>query len=515
MTSAADSQVWSPHTLRRSRPLRTGRTWDNPDSDQSPPWRGLLVERLLRQTAQRSPNAVAMVEADQTTSYRELDMMADRAASGLARLGLRQGDVVALSAGNSPETLAVMFGASRAGLIVLPINRMNTDDEIQYQMREADAVILLSPESGHGPSAEELIASGEPDTPPRIDVDETSPFWVRFTSGTTGRPKGYAMSHRAVTLMAHYAHAEFHYRSDDTLLVNAPLAHAAFAFATAIVATGGAMALSDFDPERIWLDCDRYGATQLFLVPTMLAMSLSSEGSASTVRQITVAGSALLPSLKERAAKRLPHVQFAEMYGASEVGMFTALHSHEAAGRVGSVGLPRFGYSLRVLDDNGRQLPAGEVGTIYVQGPSMSDGPIGGTVESEHRVRDGWVTPGDMGWLDDDGFLYLADRRSDLIVSGGLNVYPAEVENVLQQVDEVGEVVVVGIADDVWGQRVTAVLTGGVPEHVLDEHCRKLLSGYKIPRQYIRVEELPKTPTGKVKRAAVRDLVAERQPNGT
>lgn len=489
-------------------PLRADRPWDYVEEfgDRPPPWRRLLVERILRQTAQRTPTAPAVACGDRVTTWGEFDAMADRAANGLARLNARPGDVVALSAANSAETLAMMFGMSRAGLVVLPINTMNRPEEIDHQVRETGAVMVLSQD---GLSAEEVIASGDAE-PPGVDVDEASPFHIRFTSGTTGRPRGYAVSHRAVSLMIQQLCAELRYGADDTLLVNAPLAHAAFAFAGAIVAAGGAMALAAFDAERIWHDCDHHEVTQLFMVPTMLAMALPSGGAASTVRQSALAGSALTLALKQRAAARFPHVEFTELYGSSELGMVTALHDREAADHVGSEGLPRFGYSVRILDDAGREVLRGEVGTVYFQGPSLADGPVGSILLPPNAIRDGWVTSGDMGSVDDDGFVYLADRRSDLIVSGGLNVYPAEVENILQQVDEIGEVVVAA-EDPVWGQRVTAVLTGDAPDDVLDAHCRQKLAGYKIPRRYVRVNDLPKTASGKLKRGAVRELFRHHQ----
>ena len=188
--------------------------------------------------------------------------------------------------------------------------------------------------------------------------------------------------------------------------------------------------------------------------------------------------------------------------------MITALHGRERGGRTGSVGLPRFGYSLTILDDDGNPLPPGEIGTVYVQGPSMSDGFIGSVPAPANAVRDGWVTPGDMGSVDEDGFLYLADRRSDLIISGGMNVYPAEVENALLEVDGVREAVVIGVPDDTWGQRVTAVIVGDAGADVLDAHCRATLAGYKIPRRYEFVDHIPRSPAGKPLRRTVREQLA-------
>jgi acyl-CoA synthetase (AMP-forming)/AMP-acid ligase II len=469
-----------------------------------PPWRRLLVERLLRLTAERTPTAPALIAADHITTWRELDELADRAADGLARIGAHHGDIVALSAGNTPATLAMMFGMSRAGVTVLPINPMNSASEIAFQLADSGAKLLLSPETT---PVEAVIDAGRPN-PTQADIDENAPFWVRFTSGTTGKPRCYSVSHRAISLLAQQLAMELNYRSDDRMLVNAPLAHAAFAFAAAMVVVGGSMRVSTFDAESIWNECDEQGITQLLMVPTMLAMALDNEGSAAAVRRIALTGSELPAALRRRATQRFPAIDLTVMYGASELGMVTALHGHEVAGHGGSVGLARFGYSIRILDDDGNDLPRGEIGTIYVQGPSMGDGFIGSVPAPPNVVRNGWVTPGDMGYLDEDGFLYLADRRSDLIISGGLNVYPAEVENALLDVQGVREVAVVGLPDEKWGQRVTAVIVGDVSVDILEAHCRTVLARYKIPRRFEFVETLPKSPTGKLLRRSVRDNVS-------
>lgn len=185
--------------------------------------------------------------------------------------------------------------------------------------------------------------------------------------------------------------------------------------------------------------------------------------------------------------------------------MLTLLRGEESAGREGSVGLPHFGAQALILDDEGNNLPTGEIGTIYLQGLIMTSGFNGSVPAPENAARNGWVTAGDMGRVDEDGYLYLADRRSDLIVTGGMNVYPAEVENVLLEVPGVREVAVVGVPDDYWGQRVTAVVVGDASQDALDAHCRRLLAGYKIPRSYRFLDVLPTSPTGKVLRRVLRE----------
>lgn len=470
-----------------------------------PSWRSSLVHRELQIAGEQRPNAAALVIGDTVTTWAELDALANRGADGLLRAGARPGDVVGLQAANSPEALAMMFAIPRAGMIVLPLNPMSTDAEVAYQTAEAGARHVISP---RGLSLTDLIASGNA-VNPEVESSEDDPYWVRFTSGTTGRPRGFVWSHRAVVHLFDGIAVDLRYGHDDRLLVNGPLAHAAFAFAGSMIRARGSMHVVPFNADELWHQVEEHGITQMFAVPTMLGMAIDKPGTASTLRRIAVSGSTLPPTLRTKFAERFPHVGLTTLYGASELGMVTILHDTEASGRENSVGHASFGYQVRILDDEGNELPATEVGTVHVHGPAMCDRWIGSAANDRRPTIPGWVTAGDMGHLDENGFLFIADRRSDLIISGGLNVYPAEVENTLLQAPGVTQACVVGLPHEVWGQQVVAVFTGTASPADLDAHCRTLLAGYKIPRRYVRMEQFPLTPTGKVRRAAIREQLAE------
>lgn len=482
--------------------------WDYTDQTgmTRPPWRRLLIEQSLRRAAARRPNGEAIRFGGQTTTWSELDAMADRAANGLLAFVGKPGDVVALKAANEPQTLAMMYGIARAGMAIMPINPMSTEAEIGFQMGQANVAALLSPD---GLSVPEVIARGH-DGVPDVYVEEDSPFWYRFTGGTTGSPKCFRNSQRSMFLLLHEMALALRYRSDDRVLINAPLAHAAFAFAAVSVIAGATMVIKpQFSPQTLWLECDDDDVTQLFLVPSMAMMARQSPGEGSSIRQIVLAASPLPRAIKEELMSRFPQADIAEMFGSSEIGMITMLRGWEHDRHAGSIGLAGFGNEVRILDDSGNELPPGEIGTIYVHGPGMSDGFTGSVQAAEGTVRDGWVTAGDMAHRDSDGYLFLADRRSDLIITGGLNVYPAEVENVLLQHGGLTDVVVVGVPDEQWGQLVVALVVGDADHDSLDAHCRKLLAGYKIPRRYITAASVPKSPAGKILRRVVRDQINE------
>lgn len=483
------------------------RPWDYRDGETTPPpWRRLLLEQTLRIAATRSPNGEAISFDGGSMTWSELDRMADRAANGLLAAVGKPGDVIALKAVNEPETLAMMYGIARAGMSIVPINPMSTDAEIAFQMEDAGVTAVLSPE---GLSAPEVIARGH-DGAPDVHVDEDATFWYRFTGGTTGKPKCFRNTHRSIFMLFHEMALELGYRSDDRVLLNAPLAHAAFAFAAVSVIAGSTMVIkSKFDPATLWLEVDDERVTRMFMVPTMAMMARKSPGEGTSLRQIVFAASPLPLVIKEEVMARFPGADIAEMFGASEIGMMTVLHGWEHDKHPGSIGLPRFGNEIKILDDEGTELPPNEIGTIYAHGPGMSDGFVGAVTAEPGTVRNGWVTAGDMAHRDDDGYLYLADRRSDLIISGGLNVYPAEVENVLLQHPSVSEVVVVGVADETWGQRVVAFIVGEFDAAELDAHSRGLLAGYKVPREYVQGDSIPRSPAGKVLRRVVRDQLNE------
>jgi acyl-CoA synthetase (AMP-forming)/AMP-acid ligase II len=361
-----------------------------------------------------------------------------------------------------------------------------------------------------GVDVAELIAGAEP-VAPDIEVGEQNPYWIRFTSGTTGQPRAFANSHRNITIQAVFGAAEFGYRPDDILLVNAPLAHAALMYALSIIVMGGSIALrQSFDADTVWTECDRLGVTQAFMVPTMLAAAVDSPGEGRTLRGIVVVASMFARSLREKVMNRFPHVDIMEGYGASELGMISVLHRQESERHEGSVGLPRWATRVRILDDGGNDCLPGDVGLIYMQGPAVSGGFTGSVPAPENVFRDGWVTPGDMGFRDEDGYLYLVDRRRDLIISGGFNVYPTEVENAVMEVPGVREVAVVGIPDDLWGHVVTAVVVGTAGASDIELHCRSNLAAYKVPRRIVLVDELPRSSTGKILRRLAADIaVAE------
>jgi long-chain acyl-CoA synthetase len=483
----------------------SSRAWDLRAPDDPAPWRQGLPDRFLQLSAGRRPGKEAVRFAGRSITYAELDALANQTANGLLALGARPGDVIGVVAENDLDVFGLLYGIARAGMAVLPMNPKSTREDITAQMEETGAKLLVA--SGDL-TVSDLAAKGH-DGPPDVEGDESRFFHVRFTSGTTGRPKVIAATHRAIASLHESTARELRYCESDVALVSAPVAHAAFHIAASTILAGGTIVLEhDFDALHVWETCDRHQVTQAYLAPTMFALAMASPGSGASLKGLLALSAAFPLALKEKVWERFPNVEVFEAYGATELGLVTLLRPTDPASKQGSVGLPAFGFEVRVLDPEGRVVSPHEVGEVYVRGPAMSFGYVGTVPMRPDQARDGWVSAGDMGFMDEDGYLYIADRRDDLVVSGGLNVYPAEVEAVLLRAEGVDAVAVLGIPDDTWGHVVVAAVQGSATEEQLDAHCRAALARYKVPRRYVFLDELPRNENGKTLRRVLRDQLA-------
>jgi acyl-CoA synthetase (AMP-forming)/AMP-acid ligase II len=482
--------------------------WDLDAQGKVPSWRRGLVDNQLAATVARIPNGIAIVAGDRQVTWAELDDMATRAANGILAAGARPRDVVGLRAHNAPETLAAFYGLARAGITVLPMSPRLVGAELSWQLGDVDAVKLIDDDGLGDVTVAELVAAGS-STPVDVEVDPQDYIWVRFTSGTTGRPKAVATTHDSAAFMWEALAHELQCGPTEVTLVTAPIAHAALAPACCTVLTGGTMVVEPgFDGRTVWETVDRHGVTLVFMVPTMFALSLDSPGSGASIRTILSMASIFTPSLMAKVKGRFPQARLLDGYAGTELGLATLLRYDENPDKAASVGRPAFGNKVKILDDDGNEVPRGEVGTIYLQGRPLCAAFVGSQPPSPNTTRDGFLTVGDLGYVDDDGFLFLVDRRTDLIITGGFNVYPSEVENVIQTHPGVRTVAVVGVPDETWGNIVTAVIEGTAPREELEVLCREKLAGYKVPRRWEYVDALPLNASGKVLKRELRQRYA-------
>ncbi|GAA4759674.1 long-chain-fatty-acid--CoA ligase [Actinomycetospora chibensis] len=493
---------------------------------------------VLRESARRHPHRTAIIADEHRMSWSELDAAADRLAEGLRRQGLRTGDAVALQLPNVPQFAVAWFGILKAGLVAVPMNVLFKESEVAYILADSAARALLTWQGcaeaaakgaaeagvdsvfvlGEGPGHPfgELLAHA-PDDPDGVlaPCDPGDVAAVVYTAGTTGRPKGAELTHFQLFMNADTPGRVFGIRSDDVVLVALPLFHV-FALSSQLdVCTrfGATMTLVPrFEPGRVLEVMERDQVTVFEGVPTMYVALL--EHPDRTTRdlralRVGVSGGAPLPAEVLDSVERALGLVVLEGYGLSETASTTTFNISAEERRVYSVGKPIYGVDLQIRDPEGHRLPRGRdhVGEIVVRGVNVMRGYRGRPEATAEALVDGWFHTGDLGYLDEDGFLFVVGRTSDLIIRGGYNVYPREVEDVLYTHPAVRDAAVIGVPDRRLGQEVHAVVAlrpgSTADEHELISYVRERVASYKYPRSVEFREELPVGASGKILKRAL------------
>ncbi|WP_448203769.1 AMP-binding protein [Azospirillum sp. sgz302134] len=498
---------------------------------------------LLDQAATRFPNNGAVFRGtDRVHSFAELRSRALRLAAALRERG-QPGDRVAIVTENAPECVELFFGIWAAGMAATPVNAKLHAKEVVQILEDAGAsVVFVSPKLAAGlerelegsPAAgclrvtiggERYAALFTEEMTGPIDPTPEALAWLFFTSGTTGRSKGAMLSHRNLLAMtvAHLADMET-VDEASSLLHGAPMSHGSGLYMPAYIARGARQvvpASSAFDPAEFLGLCDHHPGCGAFLAPTMVQrLRLEAERSGrrpANLRSIVYGGGPMyVEELKKSLATFGP--VFAQIYGQGEspmtiTGLRRADHATDDDRILGSVGYARSGVEVAVVDDQGRPLPAGEIGEIVCRGDVVMSGYWSNPKATAEALRDGWLYTGDMGAFDERGYLTLRDRSKDVIISGGTNIYPREVEEALLRHPGVAEVCVTGQPHAEWGEIVVAFVVPmpGVElaSAALDEHCAANIARFKKPKRYLFVEALPKNNYGKVVKRELRQRLAD------
>jgi long-chain acyl-CoA synthetase len=478
-------------------------------------------------------------------SYGELASRAAGLAAALrGPLGLEAGDRVAVVMANACEYLEALYAAWWAGLAAVPVNAKLHPSEVGFILRDSGArLVIAGPDwiaelpaaiDGIDPAPEVLEAgsaqwrrlASEPGMKP-VEVAPEILAWLFYTSGTTGRPKGAMLTHGNLAAMtgAYFASVD-EVPADGRLLHAAPMSHGSGLYNFTHLARGAAQVVPEsggFDPVEMLYLLEEHREVSLFAAPTMvrrLTEAAAGSGVRATGLRTLVYGGAPMYSGDLARAIEVFGNRFAQIYGQGESPMtITALskfHHGDArhprhAERLASVGLPQAGIEVAIRDESGCALPAGDVGEVCVRGPTVMAGYWGNPEATAKALRDGWLWTGDLGSLDADGFLTLRDRSKDLIISGGSNIYPREVEEVLLLHPGVAEASVVGKPDPEWGESVVAFVVARAeppPVEALDRLCLEHIARFKRPKEYRFVAELPKNNYGKVLKTELRARLA-------
>ncbi|MDT7635149.1 MAG: fatty-acyl-CoA synthase [Pseudonocardiales bacterium] len=484
--------------------------------------------------ARWQPEAVAIATGGVSVTWSRLEDRTRRIAGGLRAIGVRPGDRVGILGANSLHWCELALGTMRAGAAVVPLNVRGTTAELAYLVDNADLAVIAYDSALAGRYGS--LAADRPavvrvalddvapaDTTmaalrdrggelPEIDIAGADPAVIAFTSGTTGYPKGAVLTHQNL-LATINAYTRFEgYNSDTTMLCCVPLAFTGGIVNNFLTAygVGGTLLLEEFDPARALELIVDWPVNAMTGVPIMYEAIAAAPGfDEADLSALTTAitGGALVPDalLRRYEAKG---VQIRQAYSLTEAtGNTTLLPRSHFLSKRDSAGIPGVHTRVRIVDASGVEVATGEVGEIVIQGPQVSPGYWNDPGATAAAVVDGWLHTGDVGTLDDEGFLRVVDRKKDMIISGGLNVYPAEIERVVAEFPGVAEVAAVGTGHERWGETVAVVVTGDdLDLDTLYQHCRENLADYKVPR-YIthRGQPLPRGMSGKILRRVLRD----------
>jgi long-chain acyl-CoA synthetase len=500
---------------------------------------------LLFDVARRQPEARAVTDDDHNWTYREFACRISRLAGGLAARGLEAGDRVILCMENCAEFLEMMFACWTAGLCAVPVNARLHVREVEQIAGDCGARLLvatlnlaqrLAPFQETVETSSSIISTRSAEYTALLQQSApmnpvvraaTDRAWLFYTSGTTGRSKGAVLSHRNLLFMSHCYYADIDMLDErDTCLHAGPLSHGAGLYALPHLLRGGhQVVLPHFEVDAILDALRRHSRVSMFAAPTMLTRLVHVPAVAaadlSNLRTIFYGGGPMYVADLERALQ-LFGPRLYQLYGQGEspmtiTGLDQRLHGDQMhprrRERIGSCGVPRTGVLVKVVDDRDRELPKGEIGEVVTRSDCVMEGYWNNPAATEETLRGGWLHTGDLGSFDEDGFLTLRDRSKDMIISGGSNIYPREIEEVLLRHPDLVEVSVVGRPHPEWGEVVVAFVVprpgGDVAADELDRLCLDYIARFKRPRHYRFVEALPKNNYGKVLKTELRRLLAE------
>ncbi|GJF34159.1 fatty-acyl-CoA synthase [Kitasatospora sp. NE20-6] len=493
--------------------------------------------------ARKTPDRVAVVHEDRTRTYRDLHRRVLRLAHGLRALGVGPGDRIAYLGPNHPAFLETLFAAGSLGAVFVPLNTRLAAPELSYNLSDSGSTVLVhAPEQaeaarsaagdagilhrialdGPGDGAlgyEELIDGGAAE-PLDVAVAPDDPCMIMYTSGTTGRPKGAVLSHGNIIWNSVNVLVDTDLSGDEVTLVVAPLFHTAGLNMTCLptlLKGGRVVLLGAFDAELVLRTVERMRVTYMFGVPTMYDAMAARPGwtttDLSSLRTLNCGG-APVPA-RTIATYLARGLAFSQGYGMTEASPgILYLDREQTTAKAGSAGVPHFFTDTRVVGPDGSDTAPGLRGEVLVHGPNVMTGYWGRPEDTEAAFTGGWLRTGDVARTDADGYAYIVDRVKDMFVSGGENVYPAEVEDVILTHPAVEECAVVGMPDPVWGEvgRAVVVLRAGARAEEQDilGHLQGRLAKYKIPKSVVVTDTLPRTASGKIIKPAVRDLHARR-----
>ncbi|GAB4261458.1 MAG: long-chain fatty acid--CoA ligase [Deferrisomatales bacterium] len=481
------------------------------------------------------PDHDAIVYRDRTWTYRQFWQDANRMANALASLGVGKGDKVCLFLSNCPEFIIAYYACQKVGAVCVSLSSMSKADEIEYMVNDSEGVVLISEQAlwGEIPSRdripgvrtvvsldgaegdrtwEELLAGGAPEFS-TVYTDRHDGAAIIYTSGTTGKPKGVVLTHGNVVSNTNAAKYMCDMRVEDRAICFLPIYHSFaqnFIFNSVVQACCTLVLHKKFDLDEVLHSLQANRVTRWYAVPPIYIMMLNdprADEAMKTVRYCFSAAASMPGEVAARWRDRFG-LPVNEGYGLTETTPF-ATYNHEFRHKEGSVGSAIMNVEVRIADPEGNEVPRGELGEIWIKGPNVMKEYYRKPEATAEAIVDGWLRSGDIGYMDEEGYVFIVDRVKDMINSAGLKVWPREVEEVLYTHPNVRECAVIGVPHEVFGETVKAVIAlkepGATTAEDLVALCKKHLADYKAPRIVEFVDELPKNPTGKILKRMLRE----------
>ena len=494
-----------------------------------------LYENLLN-AAREVPDRIALEFMGMQLPYFLVAHEAKQVAAGLLALGVKSGDSIGCMLPNIPQFVAVHYGTLMTGCVFVPMNVMLLGPEVKYLVEDSNLKVVVTYEmfaeqvsqavagmdnppqvfvigantAGHRPYPELL---GDPEGFSPVEVDDALPVMRLYTSGTTGKPKGAEITNANVIANLDMMDSIFSTEEGDKALCVLPLFHcfALNAVLNASIRNRTAVLLHPrFDLDACLKSLKEDAITSFAGVPTMYFYLLKHPQIKETLPKLRycVSGGAALPVEVLTQWEEVTGVPIYEGFGLTETTVSVSINRPEAR-KPGSIGRPFATVEMKIFDENDQEMPDGEVGEVVIRGPNVMLGYLNKPEETAEALRNGWFHTGDLGYRDEEGFFYIVDRKKDMIIKGGFNIYPREIEEVLFQLPQVAEAAVIGAFDEVKGEYIVAVIAckpdQEVTEEKVVEHLKANLAKYKLPQEYVFRAELPKGPTGKILKRELRN----------
>lgn len=503
---------------------------------------------LLTKSAVTFPERIALIHGPKQLTYSRFNSRVNKLANAFLKMGISFGDKVAILQYNYPETLESLFACFKAGCVAVPINFRLHPKEFAYIIDHSDArTVILSPEFNESikevkdliPDCRHLITlsgakselmdyekliAGVSDQWVDVEVKPDDPAWLFYTSGTTGKPKGAMLTHRNLVAMTMNFFGDMICLSpDDAILHAAPLSHGSGLFALPNIAKASKNVILEsksFEPEAVFKAIEEHGITNMFAAPTMVKILINSPAldryDHSSMKALVYGGAPMYVEDLKNALEKLGQCLI-QLYGQGESPMTITYLPHrdhvldgtdEQMNRLASSGIQRTDVEVKIFDHTDRELPNGETGEIVVKSDIVMKGYYKNPEATTKALSSGWLHTGDVGYMDEKGYLFIMDRSKDMIISGGENIYPREIEEVIQRLPAVREVAVIGVPDPKWGDAVKAVISlfpgRSVTEDEIIAFCKENMASYKKPGSVEFIDELPKNNYGKILKRELR-----------